>query len=751
MSEKISNAIRNFFESRQSSAVGWLSMIDVILFTMVALCAIFPVLFVPVLLLVDLILAGMLLMLYSGFVSIMDESTPMRSRSKIRLIIGLILAIVFAVSAPIRSLQYSMHSAALVGVWFMAVIITILLSMVLLCRKDSEGFYTALEKGPISALSGKKEVKPGDIVLCDIKEEVEAKAKDPREILPAKDRFLHMLVLGPTGCGKTSQIILPMVRQDIQNPEWGITVLEPKGDLAIKAFKMAEHYGREAIYFDPSYKNCPKFNPLSGREVDVVENIATTFKMLDPDSPQFFKDLNEQLTRNAVKVLKRLDKDEGVDGKYATLINLSRLLQNSAGYGREVVNKFSRINSQTESEASENKDIASWFLNDYFPERSKIYENTSGVRSQVSKLIANEYLREVLNPDFGKGEKNDVNFDRHLMKGSVICISTAQGTLRDLSKYLGYFIILTLQSAVFRRPGTEDTRRPHSLYIDEFQTYSTPGFADMLTQGRSYRVSSILATQARAQMAMGGGRDGKNFVELVSSNARNIILFPGLNKDDAKYYSDQFGEYEKTEVMTGISYKKFNVLTGGFDKLGHPTEQVRETKKMTANFSITDLIYGRSVGSSFGEIVYCIIKKNSIQPAQVGKISYIPKDLNDKLDKEILAYSEEFARESAADFALHEDGEGGVPKTSGSEDDFQFHDDPASSDGLDDLGVDSVDSFAPPPEPELSASADSIFDKPAAHEMPQDTGAQIDWDSDDEDDSADNSGPDANSLFDGII
>lgn len=54
MSEKISNAIRNFFESRQSSAVGWLSMIDVILFTMVALCAIFPVLFVPVLLLVDL-------------------------------------------------------------------------------------------------------------------------------------------------------------------------------------------------------------------------------------------------------------------------------------------------------------------------------------------------------------------------------------------------------------------------------------------------------------------------------------------------------------------------------------------------------------------------------------------------------------------------------------------------------------------------------------------------------------------------
>ena len=126
--------------------------------------------------------------------------------------------------------------------------------------------------------------------------------------------------------------------------------MEPKGDLAIKAHLMAERFGRKSIYFDPSYKNCPKFNPLSGREVDVVENIATTFKMLDPDSPQFFKDLNEQLTRNAIKVLKRLDKNEGVDGKYATLIWLNRLLQNSGGQGRELVNSFSKIISFSISE-----------------------------------------------------------------------------------------------------------------------------------------------------------------------------------------------------------------------------------------------------------------------------------------------------------------------------------------------------------------------------------------------------------------
>lgn len=469
--------------------------------------------------------------------------------------------------------------------------------------------------------------KSGDVVLCIDKE------TGKPEIWPYKDRFLHMLILGPTGSGKTSQTILPLINQDIQNMEAGITVLEPKGDLAQKAAMMAKYYGRPYVYFDPSFKDCPHFNPLFGKEADVVENMATTFRMLNPDSPQFFLDLNEQLMRNAVKVLKRLDKNEGVDGRHATLINLSRLLQNSGGIGRKMVVEFSQITSKTQEEAKENADIASWFLNDYLSERSKVYENTSGVRSQVSKLVSNEYLRAVLNPDFDKGERNQIDFDKHLAEGGVICISTAQGVLRDLGRFLGYFIILQLQSAVFRRPGNENTRRPHFLYIDEFQTYSNPGFSDMLTQGRSYRVASHLATQARAQMAMGGGRDGKNFVELVSTNARNIVLYPGCSKDDAEYYSKQFGEYEKTEIQIGKSYKTFNLLTGGLDRLGHPTETVREAKKMTAIFSPSDLIY-----RPFGEIVYCIIKKNSIQIPKVGTISYIPKDLNDTLDAMIDEY-----------------------------------------------------------------------------------------------------------------
>lgn len=491
----------------------------------------------------------------------------------------------------------------------------------------------------ISAMFGSKDPEELEEMVMDQKlvaETAEKKGMCLDEIIPYEDRFLHTLVLGPTGCGKTSQILIPMCLQDIQNPDIGVTVLEPKGDYAQKAAMMAQMTGRPFLYFDPSIKGCPHFNPMAGKESDVVENMATTFRMLNPDSPTFFLDMDEQLIRNATKVLKRLDKNCGVEGTYANLIQLSRLLQNSGGAGRKLVQELSKVSSPTPEEAKENTDIISWFQNDYFAERSKVYENTSEVRSQVAKITSNEYLREVLNPDPSKGEKNDLDFDKHLEEGGVICISTAQGTLRGLSKFLGYFIILQFQSAVFRRPGSEDTRRPHALYIDEFQTYSTPGFADMLTQGRSYRVASILATQARDQMAMGGGRDGRNFVNLVSTNARNVILFPGCNNDDTEYYSKNFGEYEKTEIQTARSTKHFDLLRGGLSPLGHPTDSVRESKKIEAIFSAATLRFQKNT-----VITYCIVKHKSLQPAKRGIVSYIPQDMNKQLNQMVADYLEE--------------------------------------------------------------------------------------------------------------
>lgn len=493
-------------------------------------------------------------------------------------------------------------------------------------------------------------------------------------ILPAKDRFLHMLVLGPTGCGKTSQTIIPMIWRDISvrklinGKPVGITVLEPKGDLAEKVYAMVnyknnliakakaegkytpEEYGveRTVVYFNPILSGCPYFNPLEGDESDVIENMCSTFNMLNADSPQFFKDMTDGLVRRGVKLLKRLYGDE------ATLLDLNTLLWNVNDRGRkEYVMALKRKATMPDGSPIppdiqiENDELVDWFLNDYYAGiggakgAPKTYENTSGVRTQVTKLVSNKYLKKVLNPPkqhedgyleyvqfqqkcHSEGHPYKVNFDESLANGYIVTMSTAQGALRDLGRFLGYFIILQLQASVFRRPGNENTRTHNMLYIDEFQVYSNPGFADMLTQGRSYRVASHLATQARAQIGMGSGRDGKSFIELVSTNARNKIIYPGVSYDDAKYYSDEFGEFESEEIMK--SYRNGKWFVNPFKD-----QETRQLKKeLKARFSPTDII-----DKPFGQITYRIIQRNNVTIPGVSKISYIPKEVNEILDKMI--------------------------------------------------------------------------------------------------------------------
>lgn len=401
--------------------------------------------------------------------------------------------------------------------------------------------------------------------------------------------------------------------------------------MAEKIFAMAKYYGREVQYFNPTLKDCPYFNPLYGDETDSIENIVTTFKMLGgKESSQYFQDMNEVLLRNAMKVIKRLY------GNDATLLHLETLIHNTGGEGEKMIKEFMKIPAKNETIVKENRDIAIWFLQDYFTgakgskTATKTYEHTSGIRNQVMKLVSNKYLRKVLNPPAGRG--SDIDFDKALEEGTIITISTSQGKLRDLGRFLGYFIILQLQSAVFRRPGNENTRRGNMLYIDEFQVYANPGFEDMLTQGRSYRVASHLATQTRALIGR-GGKDGRDFLEVVSTNARNLVIYPGGSADDAKYYEALFGEEEELKVQKGISQTKFSIWSL-FSKFTPATESIRESTEMVARYSATDIMY-----QPFGRVFYRIIKNNSIQPPGISQIEYIPKELNDTLDRMVEEYN----------------------------------------------------------------------------------------------------------------
>lgn len=448
-------------------------------------------------------------------------------------------------------------------------------------------------------------------------------------VVPITDRFLHTLVLGVTGSGKTSQSLLPMVCKDIKCHDLGVVCLDPKGDFAEQVYAMAKIEGREdVVYFNPVLSNCPYFNPMVGDEDSVSECLVTTFKKLENEQQTFFANMDEMLLRRCIKVVKRVKGDDG------TLNDVSILMTNAAGEGKTLLQELLHKSFSDALIQQENNEIVSWFLNDYYSELSgsrsatKTYEQCSGVRNQVSKLLANSLVKRLLCPTVPRSELDYteyLDFDRVLEKGGILSMSSAQGELRELGSFIGYFLILSFESAVFRRPGDEHTRKGVIFYVDEFQKYANDGYNDLLTMGRSYRVASVLATQTRAGIASNSSAsEGKTLIETVSSNCRNKIIYPGCSYEDASYYSKEFGEKKRIKERTSISRNRS--LLSKYDPSSQ-SESISTEEELKPLFTPNDIMY-----RPFGEAVAVVVRDNTVQTPCVVKLKFIEADIYKRMN-----------------------------------------------------------------------------------------------------------------------
>lgn len=492
----------------------------------------------------------------------------------------------------------------------------------------------------------KNKENSGDIVIGEILDKDVVIDKDGHHkktgeklIIPYGDRFVHMAVFGPTGSGKTSQILGPMSLQDVKNKDMGIFILEPKGDFDEVVYARAKLYGREHVqYFNPVLPNCPYFNPLKGDETEVMENLVTAFAAMGSAKTNvYFKNLDEMLLRNSIKTVKRLYGDD------ATFNHITDLMYNVGGKGVTMVEELKK-KPFDEVTMNENNVIYNYFKNDYFTgmkgskNMTKTYQDSSNIRTTISKLTSNKYLAKVLIPpktsELKEGEY--IDFDKSLERGDVVCMSSAQGALRDMGTYLGYFLILSLQSSIFRRPGTPDSRRGAVLYIDEAQKYANKSMEDLLTQGRSYRVACVFATQNRA-LLNSGGEDGQRFLDNVSTNMRSVIVFPGASSVDAKYFSAEFGTEKKIKHKESYSNRAYVPKFVGFDsaRVTVSDEEVDEPV-----FSPSDMQRG-----AFGEVKIKYISHMNIRNPELIGINWVDR----KVDQAAQKYLDEIMNGSTLD------------------------------------------------------------------------------------------------------
>lgn len=386
---------------------------------------------------------------------------------------------------------------------------------------DTRFKNSPLEQEPkLTLLPGKRKKSNLDVVVCR-----DVKTKKP-VVIKEHDRYLHTLVIGPTGCGKTSRVLKPMIWQDLNRLASGtklsMTVIEPKGEMVTEIAELCEHLGIPHTIIDPLRPDSAHFNPLEGENYQVAETTRTVLKSIFGKQEAFFALVQEVAARNVIMLLKELK------GNDLDMVDVVQALQNPDTLSNYVA-QLETLKGKT--------DLTEYFRDELLGRlKDKYMQFAIGIRQQLSDLVGNPLLKPILSG------KSSISLDGHLEGGHVLLINTAMGPLGTLGDIFGEFMIMHLENAVFRRPGTEWTRTPHFLYIDEAPRYVNPDMERLLAIGRSYRCATVMAIQSGKQFELA---EKTAFKDIAMTNCRHKIVFGGLTAKEAREFELELGIEEK--------------------------------------------------------------------------------------------------------------------------------------------------------------------------------------------------------------
>ena len=109
-----------------------------------------------------------------------------------------------------------------------------------------------------------------------------------------------------------------------------------------------------------------------------------------------------------------------------------------------------------------------------------------------------------------------------------------------------------MQQSVLSRPGNDNTRIPHFLYIDDFPEFLCKAIEPVFTVYRKYKVGNILSAQTLSQLT-GSGTNKENFRDEILANCVNKAIFGNALPEDVEWWQTEL--QDKREWSWGNSYE----------------------------------------------------------------------------------------------------------------------------------------------------------------------------------------------------
>lgn len=357
--------------------------------------------------------------------------------------------------------------------------------------------------------------------------------------LTLSQRQKHMYVIGKTGTGKTT-ILTSSIFQDIINGK-GLAVFDPHGDMFKQLLQIIpENRKEDVIVFDPSDRDFPiglnilspgiKFSNKEDEYDWITSSVLAVFKKLADE--KYWGPRMEHILRNATLTALQTPKP-----KFYTL---QRLLTDKK-YQKEVALTL--------------KDPV---LKQFWQKEFRLVGNlqlssvTAPLTQRLGYFISSKMSRHVL-----LQENSTFSIQKIMDEGKILLINLSKGDLgEDQSFFFGTIITSLIWMAAYQRTKLpESERKDFFVYVDEFQNFATPQFAEITSEGRKFRVSLITSHQNIAQIK------DKDILKVVAGNA-HIIICTKASPDDESFilpYMDP--EVEKGDIVNLAPFNFFMKVT----------------------------------------------------------------------------------------------------------------------------------------------------------------------------------------------
>lgn len=377
------------------------------------------------------------------------------------------------------------------------------------------------------------------------------------------DRRRHMYIIGKTGMGKTT-MMENMVLHDIYAGH-GVGVVDPHGDFAEKIINyIPPKRINDVVYFNPADIDYPiGFNILEVGSEDqkhlVAAGLMGIFKKIWPD---VWSSRMEYILNNTILAL--------LDYPGTTLLGINRLLADK-DYRRKVVNNL----KDPVVKAFWQNEFASY--NDRYAQ-----EAVAPIQNKIGQFLSASVIRNMV-----AQVKSTINVREIMDSQKIFIMNLSKGRIgEDNSRLLGGMLITELQLAAMARVDTaERDRKDFFLYVDEFQNFATPSFANILSEARKYRLSLIMAHQYVAQL-------DEVVADAVFGNVGTMVTFRVGGADAevlVKEFTPTFLEEDivnlpKFQVLLklmidGVASQPFSAMT--MPPIGSPTDSFEKVVRVS--------------------------------------------------------------------------------------------------------------------------------------------------------------------------